>query len=67
MPNSIKMFKDYNFNHLKDDLITGLSVVTLGLSQTIAYIMIAVLNPAYGLYNFMVSKITDISSYIIVR
>lgn len=70
MANSMKIFKNYHLNYLKNDLKAGLSVASVSLPQVMAYAMIAGLNPVYGLYTFIVSTIvstfTGVSSYMIV-
>ncbi|MCK8828328.1 SulP family inorganic anion transporter [Natroniella acetigena] len=63
------MIKNYNLNTLKDDLSAGLSVASVALPQSMAYALIAGVNPIYGLYTSIVAMITatfvGVSNYMI--
>ncbi|MCK8817923.1 SulP family inorganic anion transporter [Natroniella sulfidigena] len=64
-----KMIKNYNFKVFKDDLSAGLSVASVALPQSMAYALIAGVNPIYGLYTSIVAMITatfvGVSNYMI--
>ncbi|MCF8008291.1 MAG: SulP family inorganic anion transporter [Halanaerobiales bacterium] len=61
---------NYKMSNLKPDIFSGLSVAALSIPQNMAYALIAGLNPVFGLYTSIISKIistiTGRSSYIIV-
>ncbi|HKL12838.1 MAG TPA: SulP family inorganic anion transporter [Halanaerobiales bacterium] len=68
--NILKTLKNYNKKDLKSDLSSGLSVAALSIPQNMAYALVAGINPIYGLYTSIISKIistfTSKSNYIIV-
>ena len=67
-----KFFQGFSTSphHIKADIISGLSVTALVLPQTMAFALIAGLEPIYGLYTAIVAMISGsifgISSYLIV-
>src|SRR6056297_1862970 len=64
------MMKDYKLKFLQADFKAGLSIATLSLPQNMAYALIAGVNPVYGLYTSIVSKIiatvVGVSNHMIV-
>jgi len=68
--NFINTLKGYKINYLKKDFSAGLSVASLSIPQNMAYALIAGLNPIYGLYTTIISKVisslTGTSNYMIV-
>ncbi|GAB6136979.1 SulP family inorganic anion transporter [Halanaerobaculum tunisiense] len=62
--------RNYKFKFLASDLLAGLSVAALSLPQNMAYALIAGVNPVYGLYTSIVSKIiatvVGVSNHMIV-
>src|SRR6056297_2000947 len=66
----IETLNNYKLEFFKKDIFSGLSVATLCIPQNMAYALIAVLTPIYGLYTSIISQIistiTGKSSYIIV-
>lgn len=68
--NIIETIYNYKMSNLKPDIFSGLSVAALSIPQNMAYALIAGLNPVFGLYTSIISKIistiTGRSSYIIV-
>ncbi|MDZ7671318.1 MAG: SulP family inorganic anion transporter [Halanaerobiales bacterium] len=68
--NIINTIKNYKGKYFKSDFYAGLSVATLSIPQNMAYALIAGINPVYGLYTSIISKVistlTGKSSYIIV-
>lgn len=71
MPFSLPdIIKNYRFEYIKDDLKAGAVVAAVGFPQSMAYALIAGVNPIYGLYTAavaaIVSTFTGISSYMII-
>ncbi|HMA59063.1 MAG TPA: SulP family inorganic anion transporter [Halanaerobiales bacterium] len=68
--NILKTLKHYDKKNLKLDLSSGLSVAALSIPQNMAYALVAGINPIFGLYTSIISKIistfTSRSNYIIV-
>jgi len=69
---SQKIFQGFSTrpHHIRADIISGLSVTALVLPQTMAFALIAGLEPIYGLYTAIVAMVSGaifgVSSYLIV-
>ncbi len=66
----VKTIKEYNFENIKFDVMSGVSVAAIALPQNMAYAMILGINPVYGIYTMIVSmllaSIIGNSNYMIV-
>ncbi|MFP4456664.1 MAG: SulP family inorganic anion transporter [Clostridia bacterium] len=66
----VKSLKEYDFNNIKFDIMSGISVAAIALPQNMAYAMILGINPVYGIYTMIVSMILSSiignSNYMIV-
>ena len=68
--NILQTVKNYKKKYLSSDLSAGISIAALSIPQNMAYALVAGINPIYGLYTSIISKIistvTSRSNYIIV-
>ncbi len=68
--NILQTVKSYKKKYLSSDLSAGISIAALSIPQNMAYALVAGINPIYGLYTSIISKIistlTSRSNYIIV-
>ena len=53
----IETIKTYKKEYIKKDFISGLTVAVVAIPQSMAYAIIAGVNPAYGLYTAILSTI----------
>ncbi|AGB41568.1 sulfate permease-like transporter, MFS superfamily [Halobacteroides halobius DSM 5150] len=62
--------KNYNLTSFKDDITAGASVAALSIPQNMAYALIVGVNPIYGIYTSVVSKLiaslVGVSNHMIV-
>ncbi|MBK9054513.1 MAG: STAS domain-containing protein [Chloroflexi bacterium] len=56
----VAIFRDYSPNHLRLDMIAGLTVAVVMLPQAIAYALIAELPPQMGLYAAIVASVVGV-------
>lgn len=68
--NIIDTVKNYKSSYFQKDIFAGLSIAALSIPQNMAYALVVGINPVYGLYTSIISKIistfTGRSNYIIV-
>ena len=53
----VRLFRGYQLNHLRPDLLAGLTVAVIMLPQAIAYALVAELPPQMGLYTAIIGAV----------